>query len=104
MSHALQQTVVICNPQGFHMRPKAAFARLAGDYQCDVRVSWNGQTFDGKSMWALMGVAAEPGHAVTVEVNGPDADQALPALVAVLCHPGEDPTTSNPSPPSITNT
>ena len=71
MSRSLQQTVVIRNPQGFHMRPKAAFARLAGDYQCEVRVLWNGQTFDGKSMWALMGVAAEPGHSVTIEVTGP---------------------------------
>jgi phosphotransferase system HPr (HPr) family protein len=103
MSHTLQQTVVICNPQGFHMRPKAAFARLAGDYQSDVRLSWNGQSFDGKSMWALMGVAAEQGQSVIVEVNGPDADQALPALVAVLCHPGEDSAAPGPAPPSITN-
>ena len=103
MSRSLQQTVVIRNPQGFHMRPKAAFARLAGDYQCEVRVLWNGQTFDGKSMWALMGVAAEPGHSVTIEVTGPDAEQALPCLAAVLAHPGEDPAPSDPSPPSVTN-
>jgi phosphotransferase system HPr (HPr) family protein len=101
---SLQQTVVITNPQGFHFRPKAAVAQRAMTYQCDVRLHWNGQVFNGKSMLELLLLAAEQGQAVTVEADGPDAAEALEALTAILAAPGVDEATSEPSPPSVPNT
>jgi phosphocarrier protein len=97
MSDGLQQTVVIRNPQGFHMRPKAAFVRQAGQFQSDVRLYWNGQAFNGKSMFELMLLAAEQGQEVTVEAEGSDAADALAALTAVFDQfeeeeaPGQEP-------------
>jgi phosphocarrier protein HPr len=80
----LQHTVVITNPQGFHLRPMAAFARLAGDFQSNVTLSWQGRTGNGKSIFDLMMLAAPQGSEFTLEVDGPDAPAALEALVAVL--------------------
>jgi phosphotransferase system HPr (HPr) family protein len=80
----LRQNVRITNPQGFHMRPKAAFAELAMRFTSEVRVVWQGQGFNGKNMWDLMLVGAEQNSEVVVEVDGPDAAEALLALVAVL--------------------
>jgi phosphotransferase system HPr (HPr) family protein len=93
---SLQHTVTITNPQGFHMRPKAAFAQLAAGFQSNVSVSWAGRTANGKSMWDLMLVAADTGDQLTVAVDGPDAPAALTALVALL----KAPTPEEESPPS----
>jgi phosphocarrier protein HPr len=88
----LRQAVRITNPQGFHMRPKAAFAELAGRFQSNVAVYWEGRAWNGKSMWDLMLVAAPQDDEVIVEVDGPDAAEALAALVAVLNDlPDEEP-------------
>jgi phosphocarrier protein HPr len=83
----LRQAVRITNPQGFHLRPKAAFAELASRFQSNVAVHWDGRTWNGKSMWDLMLVAAPQDDEVVVEVEGPDAAEALAALVAVLSEP-----------------
>ncbi len=89
----LIRTVQITNPLGFHMRPKMGFARLAAQFVSAVRVSWHGHTGNGKSMWDLMLVAAPQGDEITVEVAGPDARQALDALIELLLAPssGDDP-------------
>jgi phosphotransferase system HPr (HPr) family protein len=86
----LQRTVIVTNPQGFHLRPMAAFAQLATRFQSRVRVSREDKEVDGKSIWELMLLQAEPGTALTVHADGPDAGAALEALVALLQHPGEE--------------
>lgn len=93
---ALQHNVTLTNPQGFHMRPKAAFAQLAGGFASDVTVSWQGRTVNGKSMWDLMLLPAEQGDQLTIVVNGPDASAALDALIALLQAPPpeEEPSTA----------
>ena len=81
---AVRQTVVIRDPRGFHLRPKGEVAKTALHLQCEVRLHWNGQTFNGKSMLDLLALAAEQGQEVIVEADGPGASEALPALVAAL--------------------
>jgi phosphotransferase system HPr (HPr) family protein len=83
----LERTVVINNPHGFHLRPMSTFVQTAARYQSDVKVSCDGRTVDGKSMFDLMTLAAGQGSALTVQVAGPDAPVALDALVAVLQAP-----------------
>jgi len=69
------------------MRPSAAFVELAGRFNCDVKVSHNGQTVNGKSIWDLMLLAAMPGSELTLIADGPDAPQALDALSLLLSTP-----------------
>jgi phosphocarrier protein HPr len=93
----LRRSVRITNPQGFHMRPKAAFAQLAMRFASDVAVLWDGQRFNGKSMMDLMLVGAEQNQEVVVEAEGPDAAEAVAALADVLASPGpEDNGTGEP--------
>jgi phosphotransferase system HPr (HPr) family protein len=86
----LQHKVVITNPQGFHMRPMAAFAQLASRFESSVKVSREGQSVNGKSILDLMLLAAAQGTELTLEVVGPDAKDALDALVNLLKAPPED--------------
>jgi phosphocarrier protein HPr len=94
----LKQTVRITNPQGFHMRPITAFAQRAATFTCTVTVSREGRTVNGKSPWDLMLMLSPPGSELTVEVQGPDAPDALAALVALLEESSEGGDEASPSP------
>jgi phosphotransferase system HPr (HPr) family protein len=96
----LQQKVVITNPQGFHMRPMAAFAQLAARFQSSVKVSREGQSVNGKSILDLMLLAAAQGTELTLEVAGDDAQDALDALIALLKTPPEEDPPETPVSPN----
>jgi phosphotransferase system HPr (HPr) family protein len=88
---SLQKTVVITNPQGFHMRPAVKFAQVAGQFQSAVKVTSGDRAADGKSPLEMMANMLLPaGTELTVQVDGPDARAALDALVAVLDTPVEE--------------
>jgi phosphocarrier protein HPr len=80
----LQRKVLIVNPQGLHMRPSAAFVELAGRFQSNVTVRYEDKMVNGKSLWDLLLLAAMPGGELTLEADGPDAQQALEELSALL--------------------
>jgi phosphotransferase system HPr (HPr) family protein len=92
----LVKKVVITNPQGFHMRPMAAFAQLAARFESSVKVSREGQSVNGKSILDLMLLAAVQGSELTLEVAGADAQSALDALVNLLKTPPEEETFEAP--------
>jgi len=87
----LHKKVLITNPQGFHMRPAAAFATRAKQFPGDVHVVKDDQRVDGKSVLELLCLAALPGSELTIEVSGPDAGPALDALVEIVNTPAEEP-------------
>lgn len=96
---ALRQTVRIVNPQGFHMRPISAFIKCASQFQSTVQLAKEAsEPVNGRSVLALMGLGAEQGAELTVEVSGPDAEEALKALVEVLSRPVEEETEPPASP------
>src|ERR1700730_5255174 len=86
----LVHKVVVTNPQGFHLRPMAAFAEMANRFQSDVAVSKEDKRVNGKSPLELMFLAAEQGSELLLQVTGPDAPDALKALVDVMAHGARD--------------
>jgi phosphocarrier protein len=83
----LRRTVTITNPQGLHMRPITAFVEMASRFQSQVFLSKEpGQRINGKSPLALLGLAAEQGTQLTLEISGPDEQAALEALVEFLAN------------------
>ncbi len=93
MSDPLRRTVTITNAQGLHMRPITAFVELAGKFQSAVAVLKGNERFNGKSPISLLGLGAEQGTELVLEVTGPDADAALDALANLLAtwHTEEEP-------------
>ena len=84
-SEMLQRTVTITNPQGLHMRPITAFVEMASRFQSQVYLSKEpGQRINGKSPLALLGLAAEQGTELILEISGPDEQAALDALADFL--------------------
>jgi phosphotransferase system HPr (HPr) family protein len=94
----LESKVVITNPQGFHMRPITAFAELAGRFASQVRVGKDSKRVNGKSPLEMMILGAEKGSELQIEVSGPDAKEALAALVDLLNNLGNEEESDPPLP------
>jgi len=80
----LRRTVIVKNSQGMHLRPITAFAELANKYQSNILVGRQGEAemVSGKSPFVLLSVMlVEKGTELILEAAGPDADQAMDALV-----------------------
>ena len=67
-----------------HARPAGALAVAAGRFAAVIRVTVGGRTVDAKSVLSVMGLGATSGQDVTVSAAGPDAQEAVAALVAIL--------------------
>lgn len=77
---AASESVELVNESGLHARPAAEFVKTAARYEASVRV--NG--VDAKSLLAIMALALPKGATVTIEGSGPDAEDAVDALVALV--------------------
>jgi phosphotransferase system HPr (HPr) family protein len=86
MSQTLRRTYIVTNPSGLHMRPLQAFVEQANRFQSQVFVGRvdAGEKFNGKSMIHLLGLGADQGTEIVVEVAGDDAETAMDALWHVL--------------------
>src|SRR5262249_52199255 len=82
---SVRQTVAITNPQGFHMRPMAAFAEAANRFPGSVTVSRSGMApVNGKTMLALLGLNAPQGTELVIEVAGAGAAEAMEGLAVIF--------------------
>ncbi len=73
----IEQTFTIINKLGLHARAAAKFVTTASQFDCDIQVSRNGRSINGKSIMGVMMLAAAKGTEITVQANGDDAEKAL---------------------------
>jgi len=74
----------IVNQYGIHARPAALFVKTAGRFDADVFVEKSGNRVSGKSIMGLMTLEASKGSKLTVSADGPDAEQMLDELEALV--------------------
>jgi phosphocarrier protein len=79
-----EAVVTIVNRKGLHARASAKFVKLAESYDADVTVTRDGQTVGGTSIMGLMMLAAGPGSTLHIAAEGPEAPEALDALVTLV--------------------
>jgi phosphocarrier protein len=87
MSHdttLARRHVEITNFLGLHLRPADKFVKLALKFQSEIRVLYNGNQFNGKSILDLTTLAAECGTRLELEARGPDAAEAIEALASLI--------------------
>jgi len=80
----IKTTVTISNKLGLHARASAKLTKLAGSHQCEVWMSRGERRVNAKSIMGVMMLAAGMGTEVEVETNGPDEQQAMDALIALI--------------------
>ena len=84
MSLTAVREIVVVNPQGFHARPAHLFMKLAGEFQCEVRIRKGNQAINGKSILDLLTLGAGNGTKLTLEAIGNDAQAAVDALAQLV--------------------
>ncbi|HLS84812.1 MAG TPA: HPr family phosphocarrier protein [Burkholderiales bacterium] len=72
--------VEIVNKLGLHARASAKLTQVASGFQSEIWLSRSGRRVNAKSIMGVMMLAAGRGSTVLVEVEGPDAEQAIEAL------------------------
>lgn len=76
--------VRICNRRGLHARASARFVTLASQFDAVLWVSKDGQEVTGTSIMGLMMLAAATGDHIGIRAEGPQAAEALAAVVALI--------------------
>jgi phosphocarrier protein len=79
-----EREVQIINKNGLHARPAAEIVKLASKYRSEITMMRDDLEVNGKSIMGVMMLAAECGATLMVRANGPDADQAVEAIAALV--------------------
>ena len=80
----LSKETEIINRLGLHARASAKLTQLAGKYRSEVWMAKGTRRINAKSIMGVMMLAAGKGAKVTLEVDGPDEQEAMDALIALV--------------------
>ena len=71
---------------GLHARPAGRFVTLAGRFESEIWVARDGdeEWVSGQSVLSILSRAASQGTILRLRAEGPDAEEALQALGALL--------------------
>jgi phosphocarrier protein HPr len=81
-----ERSVEIVNKNGIHARPAAEIVKTAGRFKSHITLSREDLEVNGKSIMGVMMLAAEFGSEVHLKAEGPDADEAVAALAALIAN------------------
>lgn len=77
-------TVTLGNKNGLHARPAYLLVQTANAYASTLSVARDGTKVDGKSIMAVMMLAAEVGTTLELESEGPDCEEQIRAVCALV--------------------
>ncbi len=80
----IQTEVTIINKLGLHARAAAKLVSTASAYASQVRVGYPDRMVDGKSIMAVMMLAASKGTTLQIHADGHDANNAVSALTELI--------------------
>ncbi len=75
---------VISNELGLHLRAAAALVKIAEGFKSEVTLYRDGLPANGKSIIALVTLAAAKGTRLRIVAQGSDADEMVSALEALV--------------------
>lgn len=80
--------LVVTHEHGLHLRPAAAFVRLAARFQATIKVTDltrdAARSGNGRSLLQVTALGIDGGHRVRLEASGEDAEAAVAALRALI--------------------
>ena len=75
---------VVKNPLGIHARPAARIAQTCINFKSEVLLSVDGAEANGSNVLSILRLEAIMGSTVHIQVDGPDEEEAVAAIQAVL--------------------
>ena len=79
----LHASATILNKRGLHARASAKIVEASARFQSEIHIIKDGNAVNGRSIMGLMMLAASIGSTVMVTAEGPDAQEALTAILAL---------------------
>jgi len=87
---ALGREVALSYPNGLHARPAGQWAQTAQRFAARIHVRYDQVVVDAKNVAALLSLGAGRGATLRLSAQGPDAEEALRALRAIVVRLGEE--------------
>ena len=80
----LHASATILNKRGLHTRASAKIVEASARFISQIHVIKDGTAVNGRSIMGLMMLAASIGSMVEITAEGPDAEEALKAILALV--------------------
>ncbi|MBJ7537710.1 HPr family phosphocarrier protein [Marinomonas transparens] len=80
----LEESVTIINKLGLHARAAGKLVETTSRFSCDITIEKEGRNVDGKSIMAMMMLAAGKGTDISVKTNGEDEAEAMTAVIELI--------------------
>lgn len=77
-------TYVITDEHGIHARPAGELVRELQKFTCDIRLTKEPKSADGKRLFAVMGLAVKQGETLHISCDGDDEAVAAQTTLAFL--------------------
>jgi phosphocarrier protein len=84
VNEPLRAVAKITNKRGLHARASAKVVEAAARFQSEITIVKDGARVNARSIMGLMMLAASLGSEIGVEAEGPDADHAMIAMLALI--------------------
>ena len=79
----IKEVIVRCE-SGLHNRQATYFVQKANEYTCSIWLESENRKMNAKSLLGIMSLGIVTGASVTLSAVGPDAEDAINALEALL--------------------
>jgi phosphocarrier protein len=74
----------IVNKKGLHARASAKLVEAAARFKSEITVAKDGNEVSARSIMGLMMLGASLGSEIHIKAEGPDADLAISAILALV--------------------
>jgi phosphocarrier protein HPr len=84
VNKSVERGFTVRSELGLHARPAGEFVIMAGRFESEISVGNGREWVDGRSVLSLLSLAASRGVELRVRAIGPDAEEAVTALGALI--------------------
>jgi len=77
---------VVKNDRGLHTRPSTEIVKCASTFEADVRLIYQKNEVNAKSLLGILMLAAAKGSKIRVQAFGQDAEEAVASLLDLADH------------------
>lgn len=79
-----EKNFTITADTGIHARPATQLVNKAGQFESEITLEYKGKSVNLKSIMGVMSLGVGQNAEVAIKAEGPDADEAIEALDAVM--------------------
>ena len=80
----LKKEIEIINKLGLHARAAAKLVSTAAKYDAEIKIGYENQMVNAKSIMGVMMLAASKGKIVTITSEGNDAEQGMQSICELI--------------------